>query len=144
MIEIPNLPKVFHDGHVSKEGAKLLLQWKEAFKRLGYDAQLEEGSGGAVTLEDDDLLHAIMDAAPVDATESPWVEIYLSTCNKGDIFICIPTTGFDTWVEKIEEAGSPVKKEPTYGTWEEIYNLAAKYVEFRNSMIPPVPEHLLG
>ncbi|MEO5646165.1 MAG: DNA-directed RNA polymerase subunit alpha C-terminal domain-containing protein [Candidatus Paceibacterota bacterium] len=116
---------------------------EEAFDKLGYAADIEESNSGAVLLKNGDLLWFDSNAAPIDAGDyAPYIHGRLTSDMKGSICIYDPEHGsersFKKWITMIEEAGSPVKEEETYGTWEEIYNIAAKYADFRNSMIPPI------
>jgi hypothetical protein len=149
MIDIPNTPKLVSEGHLSPDGAETLAKWKELFEKLGYAADIEEDNSGAVLLKNGDLLWFDSDAAPIEAGDyAPYIHGRLTSDLKGHIYIYNPDSrpeySFKNWIRMVEEAGSPVRQEPTYGTWEEIYNIAAKYVEFRNSTIPPLPEELFS
>lgn len=130
MIEIPKMPLIFAQGHVSNDGALELLKWRKAFNDLGCGVNFEEESSGGVKFCDGNLMEVVFDATPITIIDGPFGQACFDMDNKAHVYLVKTTSDWDGWMEKLGELGSPITEESLFGTWEEIYSAIAKYLDF--------------
>ncbi len=141
-IEVPKLPLVFQQKYISKDAAEELLKWKEAFKKLGCQVNLEENDPGMVSFADDGcLMQVLFDGTPVDPKkDAPYGQATFYANDKADAIIMPTENEYNNWVKKLKEQQAPIDGSGLDGTWEEIYKAIVNYLQFTEKMIPLFPE----
>ena len=136
--QIPGLPKIAKKGLISKTDGKRLLRWKKLFEKIDVLLVFEEDDFGWTYRDEGTMAQIILSATYTKTENSPPIYGYLNADNKAIISV----EGYADWDDfyaLLEEKQAPIDLGKKEGTWEEIYNLVVKYIDFRNKLVPELP-----